>query len=209
MNGRLQLNSTLACVLAAGVALAAQGQGRGQQPGATPPTPPTSQSTPSTPQSASADSSRELTVTGCLMSDTSPAGGTSTPGSGPAVFKLTRAELSPTEGDRAGARAGASASSNSRGTTSEPIEYRLMAATGVNLSSHLNQRVRITATRSELGVGAGTRGSTETPAGNPAGRAGQNQPSSGARATGQAARDAAAAPMLRVTSVTMLGSTCQ
>jgi hypothetical protein len=181
----------------------------------------------------------QVTLTGCIQRDSAPGGAQAGPSE---MFKLTNASLaemgsaaggsssaSPGAGGREATDSGraGSADVNPGGTGSRAAgamaaarEYRLSASGGVNLSQHVNHRVRLMGTVTPAGragrMGAARSGGAsgaDAGASSPAPASGSSQPgaaSSGGR--GSTSQGSAAgpmsAPMLNVTSLTMLSTEC-
>ena len=183
------------------------------------PTPsPTRPQTPTpSPSSSSRSDDKTMTLTGCLKSgDSSTDGGRSTPGtpSGATSSTASKFILTDIEGDSMGSgTAGSPGTAGRTGTTSTSgKQYTLKADSGVNLSAHLNHKVRVIGKLSDMD----DQSPATTPPAEPTARPGDpaqpaSTPGSPARPGGTATGDRMGmdkGQTLTVSAVTMISSSC-
>jgi hypothetical protein len=182
MKSKILVAASAAIVLASLLTVSAQG------PSQTP-TPSPSGQTPgaSGQRGRDMETVRTMTLTGCLVADTAPGSGAAA-GSGrasqAAAYKLTNVAMSSDssgsggsgragsaaggDSDRSsetpsrgsGSSAGQSSSAGRAGSMAHPSEYRLTAASGVDLAEHVNHTVRVTGTTTGMGSGMGSSSSS-------------------------------------------------
>jgi hypothetical protein len=171
MNRQIQTSLTAACALALGFTVAtAQSQDQSS------PRPPAGARAPAASTEPSQASTSAITLTGCVVNDTT-AGGTTGRPSGAAqirgAFRLTNVQMgapgrsadgsasaahaTPGAASRSGASQATQGATDAAGAAPHATTYRLMPAGGVDFSAHLNHRVQVTGTQS--GVSSAEAGS--------------------------------------------------
>ena len=164
------------------------------------PRPPSPTPAPSTPtMSKSGPDDKTITVTGCLKNwDNSM--GTAPAGTGATTYVLTNVESDDTMAKPKPEGTAAMAQST------VATQYVLTAASSVNLTAHLNHKVRVSGTTSKMAghsaVGATAPSDTRKP-----GESDKGKPGDPSRPVMDRAGDKAQAK-LNVTSVTMVSATC-
>lgn len=221
MKSKIYKSLSAACVLTFGFTVTAA-----QNPSTNPQPRPSDSTRPSVPSATPHHTSAPVTLTGCLVRDTGTdrdvsvgAGAQSGRGAqrpaeasqAAAMFKLTNVEMdsraasagaSPAQGGVSSSPSNQAPSSphqaaGAAGSTAHASEYRLVPGANVDLSAHLNHRVSVTGTRSELSTGsAGTppgmsSGSAQSPgsgssSNSGSGSAGAHSPSGSASSSGPA-----------------------
>lgn len=186
---RTMLAACAACAVAASTTIGAQ-------------TPPPPKPQPSTPPMASQTDKDTVTLTGCLKAYDSAAGAPSatTPSAGSTAgkFMLTNVEKDATARTPSTPPAATTATSETGG------HYVLIADSGVNLSAHLNHKVRVTGKKSAASMthNDATRPDPSRP-GEP--KPDPSKPSAGIMSGEQAHKDMGT---ITVASVTMISATC-
>ena len=237
MKARTQTSLAVACAIAFGIGVVAQSQVPDSRPA---PAPGSQQ--PAQPARSAASETGPVTLTGCLVRDigtmATAAGSSSVNrGSQGIMFKLTQIERAGMSAGAASAPSGASSPAPAPGVdTSAPRpganaqasdmshagEFRLVAAAaGVDLSEHLNHRVRVTGTRSAAGstptAPGVSSGSASSPGSGSSSNSGSGSSSSSGSSQSRAMQSAPTeqdqhagmTPTLMVSSITMVSSTCQ
>ena len=234
MKARTHTSLVLACALAFGVGVVAQ-----SQPPDSRPVPPPGSQQPAQPARSAAGDTGPVTLTGCLVRDTATAAGSSSVnrGSQGIMFKLTQIEPGGMSDRAASAPSGVSTPAPASGANTpaqrpgansqasdirHPDEFRLVAAAaGVDLSEHLNHRVRVTGTRSAAGSSSTTpamsSGSASSPGSGSSNNSGSGSSPSSSSSQGRAMQNghpeqvqhAGMTPTVMVSSITMVSSTCQ
>ena len=185
---------------------------------------------PATMPSANA-ADRTVTVVGCLQRDAAPGASAASGASAAAMYKLTNAspgtaaaggattspsagaggrETPSTAGSTAGRAGSDAAAAHSDAGATATTEYRIVPGSGVgDLAPHVNHRMQFTGTVSP-GAGRGAEGRGRESGDATSGRsAGNTEPSTPSAQGRGRAGSVANTPMLNVSSMTMVSSSCQ